>query len=94
MKTKMYVNWYDHIIYTEEEYNKIKNDKLQNWINDFCTFEQFMDEYGCDRQACFKSMIGNNRDYLDNLKEEFEAWCYEAINDELQEKFDKIEKDF
>lgn len=94
MKTKMYVNWYDQIVYTEEEYKAIKGGKLSDWVNDYCTFEQFMDETGFDYKALYESTMNDNRDYLDELREDFKEWCENAVDDELKEDFEEIEKDF
>jgi hypothetical protein len=88
MKVKFYVNWHDHALLTEEEYEARVKEAAKDIEEEDDTFSDFLAE----RYSPTEIFDFEEKDKA-RVCEEFREWCEETIKIDLGYVFEIVEKE-
>lgn len=87
---KIYINWREQEVLTEEEYEKHLNEVMQGMLED----EDLLGEWICDNLNYRETgRLAMSEEYRAEVMAEFENYCRERAQDE-EEEYEEVEVTF
>ena len=78
-KVQVYINWNEQEIMTQEEYERIRNDRLDEKLQDYWDFNEWLaGEYNLNE------IFDMGEDEKDEVRERYTAWCEECVEDGMR----------
>lgn len=84
---QVYINWNEQQIMTQEEYERIKEERLDEKLQDDWDFNEWLaGEYNLNE------IFDMNEDEKDEVRERYTAWCEECVADGMRDDGYAIEE--
>ena len=88
MKVKVYVNWNDQILLTDEEYEA----RIKETAKDIAEEDDAFDDFLRERYSSAEIFDFEEKDKA-NVREEFREWCEGTAKIDLGYEFEMVEKE-
>ena len=90
----LYINWHDRQILTEEEKEEYIDNRVEEFVQDRDSFEDFMTSYDntITYYDIFQSILEQNYSRQEEIVQKFRNWCVTLAEEEFEDDFEAIEK--